>query len=77
MYKQIFFCDSFFEVHYIWYQRKSYNTGPEQGHINRLSYIMNYEETNKYCGYRQKAFSVLCWTMEVEEGAEIKMEANL
>jgi hypothetical protein len=32
-----------FEVHYIWYKRKSYNTGPEQGHINCLLYILIYE----------------------------------
>jgi hypothetical protein len=35
----IFFFMVIFEVHYIWYQRKSYNTGPEQGHINFLVYI--------------------------------------
>jgi hypothetical protein len=49
-----------FEVHYIWYQRKSYNTGPEQGHINRLVYILIYEKTNKSCGLQTESFSVLC-----------------
>ena len=33
-----------FDVHYIWYQRKHYNTGLEQGHINYLVYISIYEK---------------------------------
>jgi hypothetical protein len=47
-----------FEVHYIWYRRKSYNTGPEQGHINCLVYILMYEKTNKSCGLQTERFYV-------------------
>jgi hypothetical protein len=49
-----------FEVHHIWYQRKSYDTGPEQGHINCLVYILIYEKTNKSCALQTKIFFVLC-----------------
>ena len=45
-----------FEVHYIWYQRKSYNTGPEQGHINCLVYIMIYEKLINLVDYKHKDF---------------------
>jgi hypothetical protein len=49
-----------FEVHYIWYQRKSYNTGLEQVHINCLVYILIYEKTNKSRGLQTERFYVLC-----------------
>jgi hypothetical protein len=49
-----------FEVHYIRYQRKSYNTGLEQVHINCLVYILIYEKTDKSRGLQTERFYVLC-----------------
>jgi hypothetical protein len=75
-----FFFYGEFEVHYIWYQRQSYNTGPQQGHINYLEYIPIYKKKKKILiNLVVTNRKPLCFVliMAAQEGAEIRMEGNL
>jgi hypothetical protein len=56
-------------------EKKSYNTGYEQGHINCLVYILIYVKLINLMVTKRKPFCFLL-IIVAQEGVEIRMEGN-